>query len=319
MQGGLELAFMSTTDKEEAMGYARRAPGMILFEIQQGFVARGASIAWLSQYPDEKKYSSASDGARSVRHARRGRCAHCRAAAEHEGARLGEDRFKRPRGDGTAALRCAERGRRGEDARRRGHKRAAAATAAKHRQAMWQQQMADVRIAASREQAAGAKLKLARRMELLIKEFAAATTAQKETLRTKLKEQDALLAELRQLKDLATSKAEEAVARESKALKEKQSAEDKLFATSKMLTAVTSQAQFVRGVLRAKEAAMLVILERMKAIQEESALVEEPEPEASQSPSQSGARAGLEGSLHPQWKQTPSPRRRWITARLTRT
>lgn len=50
VQGGLELAFMSTTvDKEEAMKYARRAPGMILFEIQQGFVARGASVAWLSQ------------------------------------------------------------------------------------------------------------------------------------------------------------------------------------------------------------------------------------------------------------------------------
>lgn len=56
MQGGLELAFMSTTvDKEEAMKYARRAPGMILFEIQQGFVARGASIAWLSQYPKEEE------------------------------------------------------------------------------------------------------------------------------------------------------------------------------------------------------------------------------------------------------------------------
>ena len=52
VQGGLELAFMSTTTaKEEAMAYARRAPGMILFEIQQGFVARGASIAWLSQVP----------------------------------------------------------------------------------------------------------------------------------------------------------------------------------------------------------------------------------------------------------------------------
>jgi len=36
------------------MKYARRAPGMILFEVQQGFVARGASIAWLSQYPKEE-------------------------------------------------------------------------------------------------------------------------------------------------------------------------------------------------------------------------------------------------------------------------
>lgn len=36
VQGGLELAFMSTTTaKAEAMAYARRAPGMILFEIEQ--------------------------------------------------------------------------------------------------------------------------------------------------------------------------------------------------------------------------------------------------------------------------------------------
>lgn len=54
VQGGLEVAFMSTTTaKEEAMAYARRAPGMILFEIQQGFVARGASVSWLSQHPEE--------------------------------------------------------------------------------------------------------------------------------------------------------------------------------------------------------------------------------------------------------------------------
>ena len=53
-QGGLELGFLSaTTNKAEAMRYARRAPGMILLEVQQGFVARGASIAWLSQYPTE--------------------------------------------------------------------------------------------------------------------------------------------------------------------------------------------------------------------------------------------------------------------------
>jgi len=54
VQGGLEFAFMSTTlNKVEAMKYARRAPGMILFEIDQGFVARGAAISWLSQYPME--------------------------------------------------------------------------------------------------------------------------------------------------------------------------------------------------------------------------------------------------------------------------
>jgi len=54
--GGIEIAFMSTTTaKEEALKYARRSPGMILFEISQGFVARGASISWLSQYPNEEE------------------------------------------------------------------------------------------------------------------------------------------------------------------------------------------------------------------------------------------------------------------------
>ena len=53
-RGGIEPAFMSTsTDREAAMGYARRSPSRILFEIEQGLVARGASIQWLSQYPEE--------------------------------------------------------------------------------------------------------------------------------------------------------------------------------------------------------------------------------------------------------------------------
>ena len=56
VQGGLECGFMSTTlNKEEAMKYARRAPGAVLFEIDQGFVARGASVSWLSQYPAEEE------------------------------------------------------------------------------------------------------------------------------------------------------------------------------------------------------------------------------------------------------------------------
>ena len=55
-QGGLEAAFMSTTTaKDEALKYARRAPGKVLFEIKQGMVAHGASIAWLSQYPSEEE------------------------------------------------------------------------------------------------------------------------------------------------------------------------------------------------------------------------------------------------------------------------
>ena len=35
------------------MHYARRSPSKIIFELRQGMVARGASIAWLSQHPAE--------------------------------------------------------------------------------------------------------------------------------------------------------------------------------------------------------------------------------------------------------------------------
>ena len=55
-RGGIEPAFMSTTtNREEAMHYARRSPSKILFEVQQGMVARGASVSWLSQYPTEEE------------------------------------------------------------------------------------------------------------------------------------------------------------------------------------------------------------------------------------------------------------------------
>ena len=44
-------------DPEQGRGdeVARRAPGAVLFEIDQGFVARGASVSWLSQYPAEEE------------------------------------------------------------------------------------------------------------------------------------------------------------------------------------------------------------------------------------------------------------------------
>ena len=54
--GGVEAAFMSTTTaKEEAMHYARRAKGRVLFELQQGMVSRGASISWLSQARNRRR------------------------------------------------------------------------------------------------------------------------------------------------------------------------------------------------------------------------------------------------------------------------
>lgn len=52
--GAVDFAFASTTlDREVAEAYARR--GGIIFEITQGFIDRGADVAWLSQYPFERE------------------------------------------------------------------------------------------------------------------------------------------------------------------------------------------------------------------------------------------------------------------------
>ena len=52
--GILEAGCLSTSaDKHEAVQYALRADAKVIFEVNQGFVARGASISWLSQYPTE--------------------------------------------------------------------------------------------------------------------------------------------------------------------------------------------------------------------------------------------------------------------------
>ena len=63
VKGGVESAFMSTTlEREVAMGYAagdRRSRMGIVIEVQQGMVNRGADISWLSQYPHERRFSSA--------------------------------------------------------------------------------------------------------------------------------------------------------------------------------------------------------------------------------------------------------------------
>ena len=53
-RGGIELGLMSTTtNREEAMKYAAYSGAPVLFEVQQGMVARGADISWLSQFPAE--------------------------------------------------------------------------------------------------------------------------------------------------------------------------------------------------------------------------------------------------------------------------
>lgn len=54
VKGGVEMGFMSTsTSYHAAMDYAKRSKIKLIFEIQQGMVARGADIGWLSMYPNE--------------------------------------------------------------------------------------------------------------------------------------------------------------------------------------------------------------------------------------------------------------------------
>ena len=54
--GILEPGCLSaSTSKEEALKYARKSKAGLLFEIHQGFVARGACLAELSQHPNEEE------------------------------------------------------------------------------------------------------------------------------------------------------------------------------------------------------------------------------------------------------------------------
>ncbi|KAL1510688.1 hypothetical protein AB1Y20_006983 [Prymnesium parvum] len=56
VSGGVELAFMSCTNSREvALDYAVTSKAAVLFQIQEGFVDRGADLSWLSQYPHERE------------------------------------------------------------------------------------------------------------------------------------------------------------------------------------------------------------------------------------------------------------------------
>ncbi len=53
VRGGVEYAFMScTTDREVAMQYSNKG---YIFEMQTGMITRGASLSWLSFYPEEQE------------------------------------------------------------------------------------------------------------------------------------------------------------------------------------------------------------------------------------------------------------------------
>ena len=84
VQGGLELAFMSTTsDKEEAMKYARRAPGMILFEIEQVRVHARAGTPCPCPCPRPRPCACILSCALHVRDPLRARAGLCRARRLH--------------------------------------------------------------------------------------------------------------------------------------------------------------------------------------------------------------------------------------------
>jgi len=54
--GGVEFGFMSATaDKQVAIQYCQGKMPSVVLQIEQGMVNRGADIAWLSQYPEEKE------------------------------------------------------------------------------------------------------------------------------------------------------------------------------------------------------------------------------------------------------------------------
>ena len=58
VRGGIEWAFMSTTtDEAVAKFYARGShdTSSTLIDAEMGMVDRGADIAWLSQYPEERE------------------------------------------------------------------------------------------------------------------------------------------------------------------------------------------------------------------------------------------------------------------------
>lgn len=260
-QGGLELAFMSTTTaKQEAMAYARRAPGMILFELQQGFVARGASISWLSQYPNEEEIlfppltalevsGTRVEGAVLIVELRPSMKA---PDTVKTGTKDIED-MNRVRAEAEAMAKEAQL--QVDDEKRKSKH----ALALQHRQAAWKQSMLDVQLSASRRQAETAKSKLLieKKASLASTLHSTADRTLKRDLTTKLELASKELQESLEAVAQAQKKAEAAQSSEQRALKAKQEAETKLGKKSRDLIAQYGQNQFMKGVMRAKNLAAM--------------------------------------------------------------
>ena len=301
----------TTTAKKEAMAYAKRAPGMILFEIQQGFVSRGASIAWLSQYPNEEEASEPSAPIRSSR-----------LQPDHEdqtpstlplpalsqspatplsslpqilfppltalevvGTKVDgvvlivqlRPSIKEPGGIKTGTDDLAGFAREREAVQQqaeaakieaeRGKKEAQRAEALRQRQVLWKDRMNEMRLASQRAKLAEAEIKIAEEKRngvakrhaalwsIRVGNMSEEEAAQQKQLAQQLEECEKKLEKAQGEKKAAEQAASAAVAREKKANKAKEDFERKVGEQKNKISAMYGQAQFTRGVLRAKEAA----------------------------------------------------------------
>ena len=262
-QGGMELAFMSTTTaKAEAMAYAKRAPGMLLFEIQQGFVARGASISWLSQYPNEEEVLFPPLTTLEVVGSRVEGCVvivELRPCIKAPGtlkcgaydivyAAKARERALREKEDAEAAALAEKR-------------KAKELQEVKQRQIAWQQRMAEVRLAASRRQGASTAAKLAETAKAQRK----AAWKRAVDSQASEREQASLMEQLQKAeRDAAAAEAEaadkadllrRATEAEARALKMKQDAERKAGQRNWKLARSYGEAEYMKAVVRAKNLA----------------------------------------------------------------
>ena len=138
-------------------------------------------------------------------------------------------------------------------------KRNAAAMAVKQRQMHWQSSLMDVKVAASRRQAAALQSKLLHEKKVALSSalHSAVDVEAKSQLTAKLASMEAELAAAQAAQEEALLKAEAAAAGEKRAMKLCKEAEHKVGVVNWKLTAQVGQAQLMKGLLRAKEAAAL--------------------------------------------------------------
>lgn len=134
------------------------------------------------------------------------------------------------------------------------------------RQKLWRERMHEVRHLANRKLIAEKSMELAE-TELKLKRAVISTrwakgagrgdSSEQEEMDKALKQAEAKLKAATEAQKIAEKKAAAAVAKEKKANQEKEKMEKKLGEQSNKISAMYGQAQFMRGVLRAKEAASI--------------------------------------------------------------